>query len=72
MTQGSLTTPMDDSKRHRVSEHMKGKEHNDFGRKALLQSDSNSNAWETTCPNEHSSLNAGQFPVVCHTYFGVP
>ena len=37
-----------------------------------LQSDRNSNAWVTKFPKEHSSLNAGQFPVVCQTYFEVP
>ena len=36
VTQGSLTATMDDSRRHRVSEHMKGKKHDDFGRKAWL------------------------------------
>ena len=37
-----------------------------------MQSDMNDNAWVTICPKEHSSLNAGQFPVVCQTDFGVP
>ncbi len=39
--QGSLTATMDESKRHRVDEHMKDKEHDNFGRKAWLQSDKN-------------------------------
>jgi len=40
VTQGSLmTATMDDNMRHGVSEHMKGKEHDDFGRKAWLQID---------------------------------
>ena len=64
VTQGSPAATMDDKRRHRVSEHMKGKEHDDFGRKAWLQSDRNSNAWVTSCPKEHISLNAEQFPVV--------
>ena len=55
-----------------VNEHMKDKEHENFGRKAWLQSDRNIIAWVTTCPKEHSPLNARQFPVVCQTYFGVP
>jgi hypothetical protein len=50
---------------------MKGKHHEDFVRKAWMQSNRNNNAWVTACPKEHSSLNAGQFPVVCQTYFGV-
>jgi hypothetical protein len=70
VTQGSMTATMDDKRRHRVNEHMKGKEHDNFGRKAWLQRDRNNNAWVTTCPKEHSSLDARQFPVVCQTYFG--
>ena len=64
MTQGSLTATMDDNNRHRVSEHTKGKEHDDFARKAWLQSDRNISAWVTACPKEHISLDAKQFPVV--------
>jgi hypothetical protein len=55
---------MDDIRRHRVNEHMKGTQHDDFGRKAWMQSDIIIIAWGTTCPKEHNSLNAGQFPVV--------
>jgi len=72
VTQGSLTTTMDDSRRHMVNEHMKNNEHDNFGRKAWLQSDRSSSAWVRACPKEHSSLDAMQFPVVCQTYFGVP
>ena len=65
VTQGNLTATMDGSKRHRVNDHMKDKEHDNFGRKAWLQSDRNNSAWVTACPKEHSSLDARQFPVVC-------
>jgi hypothetical protein len=51
---------------------MKRKEHDDFARKAWLQSDMNNSAWVTACPKEHSSLDAKHFPVVSQTYFGVP
>ncbi len=34
VTQGSLTATMDDSKRIRINKHMKGTEHDEFGRKA--------------------------------------
>ncbi len=37
-----------------------------------MQSDKNNSAWVTSCPKEHSALNASQFPVVCQTCFGVP
>jgi hypothetical protein len=63
---------MDDNRRHKVSEHVKSKQHEDFGRKAWMQSDRNSNAWVIACPKEHDSLSASQFPMVCQTYFGVP
>ncbi len=72
MTQDTLSATMDDNTRHMVNEHMKGKQKEDFARKAWMQSDKISNAWVTSCPKEHNSLQAGQFPVVCQTYFGVP
>ncbi len=62
---------MDDDMRHRLDEHFEGKPHEDFGRKAWMQSDRNSSRWITTCPKEHIALNAKQFPVVAQTYFGV-
>ncbi len=71
VTQGTLTATMDDNMRHRVSKHMKYKQHEDFGRKAWMQSDRNNIAWVTACPKEHNSLSANQFLVVCQTYFGV-
>jgi len=69
---GSMSATMDDTRRHKINEHMRGKQHTDFGRKAWMQSDRSSIAWVIACPKEHDSLNAGQFPVVCQTYFGVP
>jgi len=36
-----------------------------------MQSDKSNIAWVTTRPKEHSGLNARQFPVGVHTYFGV-
>ena len=71
VAQDILTATMDDNRRHIVSEHMKSKQHEDFGRKAWMQSDRNNNTWVTTCPKELSSLNAGYFSVVYQTYFGV-
>ena len=72
VAQGTLSATMDESRRHRFNEHMKGNQQEDVERKAWMQSDRNSNAWVTTCPKEHNSPNAGQFHVVCQTYFGVP
>jgi hypothetical protein len=34
VTQGGLTATMDDNNKHIENEHMKGKQHDDFGRKA--------------------------------------
>jgi len=72
VAQGSWSATKDDNKRHRLNEHMKGKQQDDFGRKAWMQSDRNNIAWVTAYPKEHNSLNAGQFPVGCQAYFGVP
>ena len=72
VAQGSLMTTMDDNRRYKLNENMKGKHHEEFGRKEWMQSDKNISAWVTACLKEHSSLNASQFPVVCQTYFGVP
>lgn len=72
VAQGILIRNIEDSRRHMLNEHMKGKPHDDFGRKAWIQSDRNSNAWVTTCPKEHIALNAHKFPVVAQTYFEVP
>ena len=33
---GTMSATMDDNKRHRVNEHMKSKEREDFGRKAWM------------------------------------
>ena len=72
VAQGTLSATMDDSTRHKVSEQMKVKEREDFGRKAWMHIDKSSSAWVTACPKEHNHLNADQLPVVCQTYFGVP
>jgi len=58
VAQGTLSATMDENMRHRVSEHTKSKQHEDFGRKAWMQSDRISSAWVTACPKEHRSLNA--------------
>jgi len=39
VAQGTLSATMDDNRRHRVNEHMKVKEKEDFGRKAWMQGD---------------------------------
>jgi len=65
VAQGTMSATMDDNMRHIVNEHMKDKQQEDFGRKAWMQSGKNNNAWVTTCPEEHRSLHASQFPVVC-------
>ncbi len=62
---------MDDNRRHYLNEQIRSMPKEDFGRKAWLQSDRNSNTWVTVCPKEHTALNANQFLVVAQTYFGV-
>ncbi len=51
--------------------HLQERHNNNFERKAWYQSDGSSGVWVLTCPQEYWRLNAGQFPVVAHTYFGV-
>ncbi len=72
VSQGSLSATMDDSRRQRLNERMRGKQHDDFGRKAWMHCDMSSSAWVASCPKEHSSPNKSQFPTVYKTYFGVP
>ena len=62
---------IDDSRRHKLDRQMREMEHAEFQRKAWMQIDRSSSAWVTTCPKEHIALNARQFSVVAHTYFGV-
>ncbi len=71
VSQGSLSATMDDNMIHKLNEHMRGKQHDDFERKAWMQRDKSSSAWVTSCLKEHISLNKNQFQVVCQTYFGV-
>jgi hypothetical protein len=54
-----------------VHGQLKDRVHNNFERNAWYQSQKFSIAWVWTCPKEHSWLNARQFSVVAHTYFGV-
>jgi hypothetical protein len=61
VTQGSLSTTMDVSRRHKMYIIMKARDHKEFARKAWMQCDKSSNAWVTACPKEHSELNARQF-----------
>ena len=58
VTQGTLSATMDEIRRHRVNEHTKSKQHDDFGRNAWMQSDKNNSAWVTAFPKEHNSLSA--------------
>jgi hypothetical protein len=55
----------------KIDNDIRKRDHTDFGKKAWIQADKMSNTWVTSCPKEHSSLNARQFPVVAQTYFGV-
>jgi hypothetical protein len=61
---------LDETRRIKVDREIR-RDHTDFGRKACIQADKMSNTWVTTCPKEHSALNARQFPVVAQTYSGV-
>ncbi len=71
VTQGSLSATVDDNMRHKMDRFMRARDHKEIARKAWIQGDKNNNAWVTSCPKEHSALNARQFPVIAQTYFGV-
>jgi hypothetical protein len=62
---------MDETGRKKIDREIRGMDQTDFGKKAWVQSYIMSIKWGTTCPKEHISLKARQFPVVAHTYFGV-
>jgi hypothetical protein len=67
----TLIATLDETRRMKIDREFKSRDHTDFGRKAWTQVDKMSNTWVTTCPKEHSALNAMQFLVVAQTYFGV-
>jgi hypothetical protein len=62
---------LDETRRVKIDNDIRRKDHTDFGMKAWIQADKMSNSWVTTCPKEHTALNVRQFHVVVHTYFGV-
>ena len=70
-SQATLTATLDETRKVKINNEIRRRDHTDFGRKAWRQVDSMSNTWVTTCPKEHIALNAKQFPVVAKTYFGV-
>ena len=70
-SQATLTVTLDETRRMKIDIEIWKRDHADFGRKAWIQLDMMSSTWVTTCPKDHNALNARQFPVVGHTYFGV-
>ena len=64
ISQATMTATIDETRRRKIDGEIRKRDHTDFGRKAWIQADMMSNTWVTTCPKEHSALNAGQFPVV--------
>ena len=67
----TLTATLDVTRRVKIDNEIRRKDHTDFGRKAWILADRMSNTWVAACPKEHNALSARQFPVVAHTYFGV-
>jgi len=64
VSQATLTTILEESRRERVGRKISQRDPSDFGRKAWMQSDKTSSAWVTACPKKHIGLNPRQFPVV--------
>ena len=70
-SQATLTAKLDETRRVKIDNEIRRRDHTDFGRKAWIQADKMTIAWVTACPKEHNALNARHFPVVPQTYFGV-
>ena len=66
-----LTATLDETRRVKIDNDIRRRDHMDFGKKAWIQADKMSSSWVTACPKEHIALNARQFHVVVQTYFGV-
>ena len=66
-----LTATLDETRRVKIDNDIRRRDHMDFGKKAWIQADKMSSSWVTACPKEHSALNARQFPVVVQTHFEV-
>jgi hypothetical protein len=58
VSQATLTTILEESRRDKLGREISQRDQSDFGRKAWMQSDKSSSAWVTACPKEHSGLNA--------------
>ena len=59
-----MTATLDETRRMKINNEIKRRDHADFGRKAWAQADKMSNTWVTSCPKEYIALNARQIPVV--------
>ena len=66
-----MATTLDETRRLNIDNKIRKRDHADLGWKAWIQADKMSCTWVTTCPKEHSVLNARHFPVAAQTYFGV-
>jgi hypothetical protein len=45
-----LTATLDETRRVKIDNEIRRRDHADFGRKAWIHADKMSNAWVTTCP----------------------
>ena len=71
ISHASLSATLAESRRHNVDSKLRDRPHTDIERKAWMQSDKNNSAWVLACPRGVLFLNARQFPVVTHAFFGV-
>jgi len=71
VSHATLATILEESRRDMLGREISQRDQSYFGRKAWMQSDKSSRAWVTDCPKGHNGLNARQFPLVVHAYFGV-
>ena len=54
-----------------MHKQLKDKHQINFDSKAWVHANEFNSAWVWSCPKEHCILNAREFLVVAHTYFGV-
>ena len=45
-----MTATLDETRRVKIDNEIRRRDHADFGRKAWIHADKMSNAWVTTCP----------------------
>jgi hypothetical protein len=67
----NIATVLDENKKTWVDRELLPRPHDDFARKASMQTNKSSSACVWACPKRHNLLNERQFSVVAERFFGV-